>query len=129
MENKNLIISILVISVIIVIFSLIGVIQNNQDTITPSQSNITLKITILGSTQEKEYRLENITALELLQKDNIVNFTNYDFGIFINCINGICSNDDQFWMYYINGQEAPIGVSNYFIKGNDTIDFRYESIN
>jgi len=48
-------------------------------------------------------------------------------GIFINEINGKQGGRDGYWIYYVNGEEAGVGVSNYKIKNGDIISWKYES--
>ncbi len=49
-------------------------------------------------------------------------------GQFIEEINGLANNprQGQYWIYYINGQSADRGVSNYILKLNDIINWKYE---
>ncbi len=50
-------------------------------------------------------------------------------GFFVEEINGI-KNDPgsgKYWIYYINGQTAQIGISNYQVKQNDLIEWKYET--
>jgi len=46
-------------------------------------------------------------------------------GKLIEEINGI-SNGDKYWIYYVNGQKANIGISNYKIKAGDVVSWKYE---
>mgnify|MGYP003394596286 CR=1 FL=1 len=50
-------------------------------------------------------------------------------GYFIEEINGIKNDTAKsiYWIYYINGEPAKIGVSNYIIKPNDIITWKYET--
>lgn len=69
--------------------------------------------------------------------ENLKNETNLDFkskyygkslGEFITEINGI-ENDFRkglYWVYYINDEKAQIGVSQYILKNNDIITWKYE---
>ena len=52
-------------------------------------------------------------------------------GMFVEEINGIQNNpkNNQHWIYYINGQSAKVGVSQYFIQKGDKIDWKYENAN
>lgn len=47
-------------------------------------------------------------------------------GQFIYSINGIKSDGSNYWIYYINGNEAQIGVSSYKLKDNDQIEWKFE---
>jgi hypothetical protein len=50
-------------------------------------------------------------------------------GKFIEEINGTKGDGENFWIYYINGKKAEIGISEYKIKPNDIITWKYESYN
>lgn len=52
-------------------------------------------------------------------------------GLFINSINGLENNlqTGEYWIYYVNGESAKIGISNYIVKPEDVIQWRYEKSN
>ncbi len=47
-------------------------------------------------------------------------------GKFIDEINGLRGDGSRFWIYYVNGQKAKIGVSNYKINPGDVVSWKYE---
>lgn len=49
-------------------------------------------------------------------------------GFFVEEINGVRNNpkESTFWIYYINGKGAELGISNYTLKINDIITWKYE---
>lgn len=69
--------------------------------------------------------------MQMLQKkgDLVFKSTAYSgLGDFVEEINGI-KNDNQvgkYWIYYVNGHSATIGVSNYILKNLDNIEWKYE---
>ncbi|OGH65084.1 MAG: hypothetical protein A3F93_02455 [Candidatus Magasanikbacteria bacterium RIFCSPLOWO2_12_FULL_34_7] len=73
-------------------------------------------------------------AMEKLSKNNLITFEAIDYsniGYFITKLNGI-ENDNRagkYWVYYINGESAKIGISNYIINNNDLIEWKYEKSN
>jgi hypothetical protein len=65
-----------------------------------------------------------------LKESNQISFSAKKFsglGYFIEEINGIKNSPSTgfYWTLYINNQEAKIGVSNYILKPNDIITWRY----
>jgi len=76
---------------------------------------------------------EDSTVLDIMQKVKLEN-DKFDFkytehtglGAFINEINGIRGGEGGYWIYYVNGIEANVGVSNYKIKNGDVISWKYE---
>jgi len=93
-----------------------------------TKGKVILEVDVLGNMNQKIYDFENITALELLQKENNVNLTYSKYGAFVECINAICSNNDDYWMYYVNGEMASVGAGDYSVRNNDTIEFKYGGI-
>ena len=47
-------------------------------------------------------------------------------GIFINEINGIKGKSGAYWIYYVNEEEAFVGVSQYILKDGDSILWKQE---
>jgi len=66
--------------------------------------------------------------MEKLQKEGKINFKDITYsgmGKFVEEINGT-KNGDKYWIYYVNGKKANIGVSNYKIKTGDVVSWKYE---
>lgn len=69
-----------------------------------------------------------------LKSENKISFTGKEYsgmGFFVDEINGV-KNDNlagKYWIYYINGQTAQVGISNYVIKPNDLIEWKYGKTN
>jgi len=64
-----------------------------------------------------------------LQNEGKISFkeeTYSGMGKFIEEINGI-KNGDKYWIYYVNGKKANIGVSNYKINPGDIVSWKYEN--
>jgi len=67
-----------------------------------------------------------------LREEGKINFTEKNYtgiGKFIDSINGVKGNGSENWIYYVNGIEAQVGVSNYKIKPGDVISWKYEKSN
>lgn len=47
-------------------------------------------------------------------------------GFFVNTINGIKGSSGLYWIYYVNGEEASVGVSKYILKSGDIITWNQE---
>jgi len=63
-----------------------------------------------------------------LQSEGKINFTEKNYigmGKFIETINGIKGTGNRNWIYYVNGKEAQIGVSNYKINPGDIVSWKY----
>ena len=67
-----------------------------------------------------------------LKNEGKISFTEKDYigmGRFIDSINGIKNNNNMSWIYYVNGKEAQVGVSNYKINPGDIVSWKYEKSN
>jgi len=90
------------------------------------------------SIENQSYKIpvaEKSTVYDVMQKlasEQKITVTMKDFsgmGYFVEEINGT-KNDNQlgkYWIYYINGQAAKIGISSYILKNNDSITWKYEN--
>ena len=64
-----------------------------------------------------------------LRREGKINFTEKNYigiGEFIESINGVANSNSLVWIYYINGVQAQIGVSNYKITPGDVVSWKYE---
>ncbi|PIT87785.1 MAG: hypothetical protein COU31_00980 [Candidatus Magasanikbacteria bacterium CG10_big_fil_rev_8_21_14_0_10_40_10] len=86
---------------------------------------------------EKKYKIdtrEKISVIEAMQTLKNANELDFDgvkyssLGFFVTAIDGIKNNPvkNTYWFYYVNGQSATIGASNYILKSNDIITWKYE---
>ena len=105
-------------------------------TTTDSETNNPISATIEINNQKYNLKLkESSTVYDALQqltndkKNTIVMKEFKGMGYFVDEINGI-KNDNQnnkYWIYYINGQSAKMGISSYVLKNNDLITWKYEA--
>ena len=47
-------------------------------------------------------------------------------GYFVEEMNGVKGTPGKYWIYYVNGKEASVGVSQYIIKNGDIISWKQE---
>ena len=72
---------------------------------------------------------EGKTALELLRVNHQVETEEFSgLGEFVTAINGIKAGDSHFWAFYVNGQQAQVGASQYETKNSDQIEWKLEKI-
>ncbi|MDO8592723.1 MAG: DUF4430 domain-containing protein [bacterium] len=101
----------------------------------PAEEKIKMAIIINGINYETEIKVGS-SAYDLmnnLRQENKISFSgkNYaELGFFAEEINGVKNNPSgENWLYYVNGQPAQVGISNYIIKNNDIIEWKYENKN
>ncbi len=83
--------------------------------------------TVENTTYEFTANEDNQTALTLLESSAGVK--TQDFGTagkFVTAINGLESNNDYFWGFYVNGEFAQQGVTQTILSKGDVIKFIYE---
>ncbi|MBI5254475.1 DUF4430 domain-containing protein [Candidatus Falkowbacteria bacterium] len=114
---------------------------SNDKTRTPNPDNQTPKTTkqLNNGTIEQSitnYQLLTATTSTVYDamKGSQLNFKTKTFsglGEFVEEINGL-KNDPQsgkYWMYYINGETAKLGISTQIVKPGDLIEWKYENTN
>ena len=96
-----------------------------------SEKAIQTILEINGTRYESEIKKEIsvydfMTQLKDTGKITFTEKTYSGMGKFIEEINGVKSDRDNYWIYYVNGVEASIGVSNYKINPGDVVSWKYE---
>jgi len=69
--------------------------------------------------------------MNLARHEHLITFKEKEYsgmGFFIQEINGIANDSKagRYWIYYINGKKASVGVSTYEVKLNDNTNWQYE---
>ena len=124
--------------ILITVFYQIGVKPLSGVQIGPnalSEKNVKVSLEVLNKKYETNIE-ENSTVFKVMKKieeknteDNLFNFkyTEYaSLGSFITEINGIKGTSGKYWIYYVNGKEASVGVSKYILKSGDIISWKQE---
>jgi hypothetical protein len=75
--------------------------------------------------------LFEIFKMKTKEKDIEFSYKDYggSMGIFITSINGFSNTKDKWWQYYVNGEYAKVGISNYKVQVGDVIEFRFDKEN
>ena len=107
-------------------------------------NSVTLKVTFDAIDKENPDPVymdypsnENKTAFDILraaQSHPCFNFNhavNPTYGAYITSICGVSNENTlhNYWMFYVNGERAQVGVSSYQISPNDMIQMRYLHMN
>lgn len=93
-----------------------------------TNKKVTLEIEEKKYETEVEKEISVYEFMEKLQQEGKINFRDKTYsgmGKLIEEINGI-SNGNRYWIYYVNGQKANIGISNYKIHAGDVVSWKYE---
>lgn len=57
-----------------------------------------------------------------------VKYKKYDFGFFIESINDLSGDNENFWAFYLNGEKAQSGADTVVINSGEVVEFKYEKI-
>jgi hypothetical protein len=49
----------------------------------------------------------------------------YDFGIFVQSINGQVSGADKSWIYFVNGASGQVAADKYILNPGDKVEWKY----
>lgn len=130
--NKKIIIG------IIVIFLAILAGRNVLNTTPPdlplSREEKPKEKSVLQKTEYSFTATQESTVYDLMKKlktEGETTFTEKTYagmGKLIDSINGVRSNGEKTWIYYVNGKRASVGVSNYKLKPGDVVSWKYEKL-
>jgi hypothetical protein len=69
------------------------------------------------------------TALQLLTSTHRVISKGERQNAYVTMIDGreASITDKEFWSFYVNGKQAQVGAGSYFLKNNDTIEWKIET--
>lgn len=77
---------------------------------------------------EKSTAYDAMVQLVAEKKITIVFKEFSGLGYFVDEVDGIKTdkNAGKYWIYHLNGKPAQMGISNYILKNNDSITWKYE---
>jgi hypothetical protein len=107
------------------------IVQNQSEKSLAENKINTATLEINGIKYESEI-LKQISIydfMDQLRSEGKITFKEKNYtgmGKFIEEINGI-KNREKYWIYYVNGEKANIGVSNYQINSGDVVSWKYEN--
>ncbi len=110
---------------------------NTSQTVPKALSEEGIKVFLTVQDKKYETKINNDSSvfevMDKIQRDSsppdIFDFKYEKYtglGIFITEINEIKGGRGGYWIYYVNGVRANVGVSNYKIKNGDIISWKYE---
>ena len=134
-KNRTKIILLLILLLLLVrVFIVLNKYKKNihgsqQETIN-TNGQTTLEINGIKYTDSITQNESVYNFMEALQNKGKISFktTTYTgMGKFVEEINGLKSNGEKYWIYYVNNKKANIGVSNYKLSPGDIIAWKYEN--
>lgn len=135
---------IVLVGLILIAFIITGLMINHRQIPRPDEHMAVQQnpVTATFKVNEEEYTVKtttNASVLNLMQNLSASSIKPFSFsgqeyaglGFFVDEINGV-KNDasaNKYWLYYINGENATVGISEYIVKPNDIIQWKYEISN
>lgn len=97
------------------------------------EKKIKITLNVLDKTYKANVK-EGATLYDAMSNIQSVKENNFSFsgkeysglGYFVDEINGIKGTSGKYWIYYVNGKEASVGVSKYILKSEDIISWKQE---
>lgn len=75
-----------------------------------------------------EVQLDDSNAFELLKENAEIEYKEYDFGVFVESINGTAGDDKHFWALYVNDEQSMTGADQTTVNTGDVLEWKYEEI-
>ena len=111
--------------------------QNNTPTPTPGASDIQLTQLVFaevdfGDQEPVQVTLEEgtytafsalVAAVETMEYE--LQTQQYDFGVFVQSINGYESTAEQAWVYSVNGESGMVAADQMQLNPGDTVTWKY----
>ncbi|MDP3964529.1 MAG: DUF4430 domain-containing protein [bacterium] len=85
----------------------------------------------LSYTFRPEESLTALDALRLAATDSgvVLETKEYDFGVLVEKIGSLANGTaDGYWIFYVNGEQAAVGVGQYTVRSGDRIEFVFEKL-
>lgn len=115
--------------IIFLIVGLFGYFLITKDNSQWNPSNIpTVKEKVNIESIFYEVKNDEKNAFELLKTVADIEYQKYDFGVFVESINGTKNNDKHFWSLYINDEQSQTGADQTILQKGDRVEWRYEEI-
>jgi len=99
-------------------------IKNTEELTQESNNPIAQEAKVISLTASED----NTRAWDLLVSNHRIIYQEYDFGIFLEGIDGLKGDQENFWAIYVNGEKSEVGISDIILNQGDLIEFKYEAI-
>lgn len=97
------------------------------------KTDISVSLKIINE-EENIYELNNIsselTVFDITKENTDLEYNNnYDFGVFIESVNGIKNGDEgMYWQYYINDKLGDVAADKKNLEDEDVVEWRFEDV-
>jgi hypothetical protein len=139
MGNKNLKNIIIFISIVIILIIIIYYVSQINNSDVKNSDDIVENVSMKIITSSFYINYENISTINKTVADFLFECAeNYNFSVkkqfwggndsfYIEAINGTKNGfENNYWQFYVNGKFADISCSDYILKNNDIVEWRFE---
>jgi len=100
--------------------------RSSQLTLTPAPIVDVSSYTLVYDGTKQDETAFSILKADLDVKNILYTTKTYDFGIFVESIDGKISGTDMAWIYYVNDKSGDIASDKYTLKAGDVVEWKYE---
>lgn len=106
----------------------------NENLVQDLNTDISISLRIIAGNKEKVYELNGIsnklTVFDVTKENTELEYNNnYDFGVFIESIDGIKNGDEgKYWQYYINDKLGDSAADKKNLEDGDEVEWRFEEV-
>lgn len=68
------------------------------------------------------------TAFDIFESNLDLEYTEYDFGVFVEGVNGINGDEENYWAFYLNDTYAEKGIKQTIVIKGDIVSLKYEEV-
>lgn len=79
-----------------------------------------------GNETDFEIHTDKTNVADALSELGLIKGEEGEYGLYVKEVNGIPESDGAYWMIYVNGEMAPVGISQLEIKNGETYSLRLE---
>ncbi len=131
MKKRRLTIIIVSLLVLVGTFLFLNLRKTSDETLAP-EAQIYNEEEVGNIIEEKNIEIyaeeDDQNALDLLKKHTEVDYKESSLGAYVNGINGLNGNDNNYWSFYINDEYSLTGVDTTVLQKDDKMTWKYEAI-
>ena len=126
--QKNIIIAVVLVAVVLLLSIITHVYSQPQQNATPKPQANAQKVEQKVPETISYVAEKGKTALAQLQETAKVGTKTSEYGVYVECINGIKGDAGNYWTFYVDGKMASIGAGEYVAKGGEKIEWKFEKM-
>lgn len=87
------------------------------------------RITDTKQNKYVQYQGENEKSVfELLTQKHDVEYSQSDLGVFVESVDSLSNSDNEYWIYYIDGEMGMTAADKTITQNNQNIEWKYQQL-